>query len=63
MQLVRAYESPIGIKKTKKADLMKLCRDGAIPKMYHAFYEGLPVQPDCSKTKKKSESDQEDLLD
>lgn len=37
------YSEPLPIKQAKYKDLMAMCKDGAIPKNYHSYYENLPV--------------------
>lgn len=36
------YNAEIPISQAKKTDLMKLCKKGAIPAEYHAWYASLP---------------------
>ena len=37
------YDAPVGINVNKKKDLLKLCKDGLIPKAHHSFYADLTV--------------------
>ncbi|KAH9634816.1 hypothetical protein HF086_012230 [Spodoptera exigua] len=39
---VSAYSQRLKISSQKKNDLIKLCQDGQIPRIYHPFYENLP---------------------
>lgn len=50
MVLTQAYDNILPISVSKKKDLVKLCTTGAIPKKFHAFYNGLKTEetlPDC----------------
>ncbi|GFS11371.1 metalloendopeptidase, partial [Elysia marginata] len=39
----QAYKKMLPISKSKKADLLKLCKSLVIPKEVHAWYESLPT--------------------
>lgn len=41
--LTPKYTDVLGVSTLKKNDLIKLCKDGVIPKDHHAFYESLKV--------------------
>jgi hypothetical protein len=41
--LKQAYNQRISVSEAKKADLIKLCISGVIPRLYHSFYSDLPT--------------------
>ncbi|GFO11068.1 DNA repair protein rhp54 [Plakobranchus ocellatus] len=41
--------TPTGIAKVKKDDLLSLCQSRLVPPAYHSFYQGLPIQGDDGK--------------
>ena len=53
MQESPLYMKELPISKAKKKDIESLCSSGAIPKFYHAYYEGIPC----------SISEEEDFVD
>lgn len=54
VQLQRAYQELIPISKALHTDLLGLCKSGAIPRSYHAFYESLS----CSEARNEDISEE-----
>lgn len=50
------YSDLLGVNVKKKNDLLKLCKDGVIPKDHHGFYENLKIS-DKSDVPNLSEED------
>ena len=42
-EILRLYNKEIPISNLKKQDLLKLCRTGAIPSEFHAWYQSIPT--------------------
>lgn len=54
------YKELLGVTVEKRDDLLKLCRDGVIPKEYHGFYENLTIRKNSKKSKIPDDSSEED---
>lgn len=42
----RVYHEPLAISNAKKKDLMSLCRQGIIPRLFHDEYKAIPCDED-----------------
>ena len=58
------YEKPVGIAAVKKKDLLKMCKNGLIPKGHHKFYERLQTNSDIINDEvEEAEDSQSDVED
>lgn len=63
-QMTKLYNKMLPISTKKKADLMKLCKSGAIPIEFHGWYKSLPTDkniPELTLEPSVEDSDMDDF--
>lgn len=63
LRLTKAYSNTLPISKAKKKDLLKLCKEGVIPKKRHKWFDSLPTSERANDSCEESQNDSSDESD